>query len=225
MNEETLKNILATTSSICTILQFLSGTITCQKIVKNKSTGDSSSFSFVSGCLSTSLWLRYGFLIQDTSIILVNTIGVSLFFSYIVVFFLYSIKKIHVLRQLLFCLLVLIVVLMKIHRTEETELARNFLGLICVVVTILFFAAPFASLLHVIKVKNTDSLPYHLIVSTFIVSLQWMIYGVLLKDQFIQVPNFLGCVLSGIQLSLFVIYPSSNSKSSGNSKLYSSNVI
>lgn len=219
MNEEVLKNILATTASICTILQFLSGTITCQKIVQNKSTGDISSFPFVSGCLSTSLWLRYGFLIQDTSLILVNTIGVSLFFSYVIVFFLYSIKKTHVLRTLLVGLLILIIILMKLHRTDDIEAARTNLGQICVVVTILFFAAPFVSLLHVMKVKNTESLPYHMIVATFIVSLQWMIYGILLDDKFIQVPNFLGCVLSGIQLSLFLIYPSKGPKS------FSNNVI
>lgn len=55
------------------------------------------------------------------------------------------------------------------------------------IVTILFFAAPFATIIHVMKVRNTESLPYHLIVSTFIVCLQWMVYGVLLKDPFIQV--------------------------------------
>lgn len=53
-----------------------------------------SSFPFVSGCLSTSLWLRYGFLIQDRSLILVNTVGATLFFAYIVTFYLYSIKKV-----------------------------------------------------------------------------------------------------------------------------------
>ena len=64
------------------------------KIARNKSTGDISPFPFISGCLSTSLWLRYGFYIDDSSIILVNTIGASLFFAYVVTFFIYSIKKV-----------------------------------------------------------------------------------------------------------------------------------
>lgn len=66
----------------------------CQKIVKKGSTGDISPLSFLSGFLSVSLWLRYGFLIHDTSIILVNTVGATLFFSYVCVFFIYSIKKV-----------------------------------------------------------------------------------------------------------------------------------
>lgn len=92
-----------------------------------------------------------------------------------------------------------------------------------------FFAAPLASLLHVIRAKNSESLPLPLIAMSFVVSLQWLIYGILISDSFIQVsrlprlaellrqwqifallfqiPNFLGCILSLLQLGLFVIYP------------------
>ncbi|KAJ8932794.1 hypothetical protein NQ314_014498 [Rhamnusium bicolor] len=207
MNEVEFKNLLATTASICTILQFLTGTLVCQKIVQNKSTGDISSFPFVSGCLSTSLWLRYGFMIQDRSLILVNTVGATLFFAYVVTFYLYSIKKTSVIRQFVGCLLFLIVTLLYVHHSENLEIAKPHLGLVCCMVTTLFFAAPLASFLHVVKVKSTESLPFHLIFATFIVSLQWLFYGIVLEDKFIQIPNFLGCVLSAFQLSLFVIYP------------------
>ncbi|CAH1110595.1 unnamed protein product [Psylliodes chrysocephalus] len=207
MNESDFKSILATTASVCTILQFLTGTLTCQKIVQNKSTGDISPFPFVSGCLATSLWLRYGFLIQDSSIILVNTVGSTLFFAYVITFYLYSINKTTVVRQFTGCIFILIIILIHVHNGEDPTKVRTHLGLICSGVTILFFAAPLASLLHVIKVKSTESLPYHLIFSSFIVSLQWLIYGFVLKDTFIQIPNFIGSILSGFQLSLFLIYP------------------
>nr|CAH7742714.1 unnamed protein product [Callosobruchus chinensis] len=166
-----------------------------------------SSLPFVSGCLSTSLWLRYGFLINDTSLILVNTIGATLFFSYVVTFYLYSVRRGAVMQQLMFCMLLLSMVLLYVHRKNDIEEARVHLGLMCSLVTIMFFAAPLASLFHVIRIKSTDSMPYHLILATFVVSLQWFIYGLLLNDKFIQIPNFLGCILSAFQLSLFVIYP------------------
>ncbi|XP_064212766.1 sugar transporter SWEET1 isoform X2 [Tribolium castaneum] len=204
---EDYKNVIATTASISTILQFLSGTLICLKISRNKSTGDISPFPFVSGCLSTSLWLRYGFFIEDHSIILVNTIGVSLFFAYIVTFFMYSIKKSSVLRQVAACASILIATLVYIQHKENFEEAKDSLGIVCCFVTILFFAAPLASLLHVVKVKDTDSLPFPIIMASFIVSMQWLVYGIILEDKFIQIPNFLGCVLSGFQLSLFCIYP------------------
>jgi solute carrier family 50 protein (sugar transporter) len=181
----------------------------CLKIVRNKSSGDISSFPFVSGCLSTSLWLRYGFFINERSIILVNTIGASLFFAYVITFFIYSIKKSIVIRQGVSCCFLLVATLLYVENKENFEEAKKCLGIVCCVVTILFFAAPLASLLHVIKMKNSESLPFPIIFASFVVSMQWLIYGYILKDTFIQIPNFLGCILSAFQLSLFCFYPKS----------------
>lgn len=64
---------------------------------------------------------------------------------------------------------------------------------------------------HVIRAKSTESLPFPVIMASMIVSCQWFVYGCLINDQFIQVPNFMGCVLSGFQLCLFLIYPNKRS--------------
>lgn len=63
-------------------------------------------------------------------------------------------------------------------------------GIMCCIVTVCFFAAPLTSLVHVIRVKNSESLPLPLIATSFFVSLQWLIYGVLISDSFIQVQFF-----------------------------------
>lgn len=60
---------------------------------------------------------------------------------------------------------------------------------------------------HVIRAKSTESLPFPIIVASMVVSFQWFVYGCLLNDFFIQIPNFMGCILSGFQLCLFLIYP------------------
>lgn len=56
------------------------------------------------------------------------------------------------------------------------------------------------------RTNNTDSLPFPIIFTSLIVCCQWFAYGCLLHDLFIQIPNFLGCLLSAFQLSLFLIY-------------------
>ncbi|KAL3269191.1 hypothetical protein HHI36_008274 [Cryptolaemus montrouzieri] len=218
MHEDGLKNFLGVTASISTILQFLTGALVCQKVVQNKSTGDQSALPFISGCLSTSLWLRYGFFIKDTSIILVNTIGAALFFAYVITFAIYSLRKSILFRQFAGCVIFLLSTLVYIQNIESPQIAQRHLGLICTMVTIFFFATPLVSLLHVLKVHSTESLPFPIIFSSFLVSAQWLIYGVLLGDPFIQIPNFLGCVLTGFQLSLFYCY-------SQNTKGYSSELI
>lgn len=84
----------------------------------------------------------------------------------------------------------------------------SYAGLLCCTVTVLFFAAPLTLLFHVVRVKNSESMPFPLIAATLFVSLQWVIYGILVDDTFVVVPNFLGALLSAAQLSLFFIYPS-----------------
>lgn len=58
------------------------------------------------------------------------------------------------------------------------------------------------------KVKSTESLPFPIIMASLVVSSQWFVYGCLINDSFIQIPNFLGCVLSAFQLCFFLIYRS-----------------
>nr|CAD7395639.1 unnamed protein product [Timema cristinae] len=156
------------------------------------------------GC---SLWLRYGFFIRDNSIILVNTFGASLQLAYVITYYLYCVKKSLVCRQMFTACTVLV---------YETDLivAKHRVGLLCCFVTIIFFAAPLTMLAHVIRVKSAETLPFSLILATFVVSAQWFLYGYLLNDFFIQVPNALGTALSGFQLSLFVIYRSDSSATS-----------
>ncbi|XP_046391127.1 sugar transporter SWEET1 [Ischnura elegans] len=204
------KSALATTASISTILQFLSGVLICRKIVRKGTCGDTSCFPFVAGFASCSLWLRYGCLIEDVSLIVVNCVGAFLQLSYVFIYLLYSPKKTTILRQLGAVTLVLFLTLAYVHYESDPHIARTRMGLICCSMTLLFFVAPFSVLTQVIRTKSSESLPFPLIVTTFVVSCQWFTYGVLLNDQFVQIPNAFGCILSALQLSLFVIYPKSN---------------
>ncbi|KAK9873349.1 hypothetical protein WA026_022154 [Henosepilachna vigintioctopunctata] len=218
MYEDALKNFLGVTASVSTILQFLTGVLVCQKIVINKSTGDQSALPFISGCLSTSLWLRYGFFIKDTSVILVNTVGAALFLGYVITFLVYSLRRSVIFRQFTGCAIFLFCTLIYVQNADTPLIAQRHLGLISTVVTVFFFATPLVSLMHVFKVRSTESLPFPIILSSFLVSAQWFVYGILLGDPFMQIPNFLGCVLTGFQLSLFYCF-------SPKSKGYSSELI
>uniref|UniRef100_A0A1L8DEV2 Sugar transporter SWEET n=1 Tax=Nyssomyia neivai TaxID=330878 RepID=A0A1L8DEV2_9DIPT len=202
-----LLDFLSTTTVISTILQFLSGILVCRKCMQRKSTENVSAVPFISGFLSCSLWLKYGLLTNEASVVLVNIVGSCLMFGYTVIFYVLSTNKKVILRQFATVLLVLVSVVAYTQYDVEEPRAIEILGIICCTVTVLFFAAPLTMLLHVIRVKNSDSLPFPMILSSFFVCLQWFIYGVIIKDSFIQIPNFLGCVLTILQLTLFLIYP------------------
>nr|CAD7444026.1 unnamed protein product [Timema bartmani] len=161
-----------------------------------------------------SLWLRYGFFIRDNSLILVNTFGASLQLAYVITYYLYCVKKSLVCRQMFTACTVLVVTLAYSEYETDLLVAKYRVGLLCCFVTIIFFAAPLTMLAHVIRVKSAETLPFSLILATFVVSAQWFLYGFLLNDFFIQVPNALGTALSAFQLSLFVIYRSDSSATS-----------
>ncbi|XP_035730168.1 sugar transporter SWEET1-like [Vespa mandarinia] len=202
-----IKNILATSASICTILQFLAGVLVCRKYIKNGTTGDSSSLAFITCYMSCSLWLRYGLLIGDSFIVLVNIFGTILQVCYVLIFMLYSVKKSVTLRQFAAATCFLAIVYFYVAYETNKEIAAKYIGLISCSVTILFFASPLVMLAHVLRIKNTESLPFPIILASLIVSCQWFVYGYLINDQFIQMPNFMGCILSAFQLSLFCLYP------------------
>ncbi|XP_071445847.1 sugar transporter SWEET1 [Hetaerina americana] len=202
-----LKGVVATTASVSTIFQFLSGVLICRKLVKQGTCGDTSCFPFVVGFVSCSLWLRYGCLIEDVSLTVVNSVGAFLQLSYVVIYLMYSAKKAIIIRQLFAVSLVLFSTLGYVEYESDPDVAKFRMGLICCSMTCLFFIAPFSVLAQVIKNKSAEILPFPLIVTTFVVSCQWFAYGVLLDDQFIQIPNAVGCILSALQLSLFIIFP------------------
>lgn len=83
----------------------------------------------------------------------------------------------------------------------------NTIGLLCCVASIIFCMSPLASLREVYRSKSTEILPFPLILSMFFVGGLWCLYGVIIDNTFIIYPNFLGFIIAGLQLLLFLIYP------------------
>lgn len=67
---------------------------------------------------------------------------------------------------------------------------------------------PMVSLKDVIRDQSTESLPFPLIFVGFLVSFAWLIHGVVLNSMFVILQNLIAVLLSGFQLSFFLIYPS-----------------
>ncbi|XP_054271470.1 sugar transporter SWEET1-like [Macrosteles quadrilineatus] len=201
------KEMIATTASISTILQFLSGALVCNKFVQKGTTSDVSCLQFVAGFLSCGLWLSYGLLIDDSSIVLVNSVGTILFMCYIFIFYTYTLRKNAVVKQVMAVLMVMVSVRLYAYWVSDITVARTHLGLVACSTTIMFFSAPLTNLAYVLRVKSAESLPFPMILMTFLVSFQWFLYGIILENPIIQYPNIVGCLLSLFQLSLFVIYP------------------
>ena len=78
--------------------------------------------------------------------------------------------------------------------------------------SVMYCAAPLASVVTVVRSRSTESLPFYLILATIAMTGSWTLYGFIIEDMFVILPNLLGCLIASGQLLLFVIYQSSNIK-------------
>ncbi|KHJ75479.1 mtN3/saliva family protein [Oesophagostomum dentatum] len=81
------------------------------------------------------------------------------------------------------------------------------LGIVCMTLNIGDFAAPLAGLRVVIRRGATSTLPLPLCIANFLVSSEWFLYGLLVRDVYLITPNGIGSFLALCQLFLFVILP------------------
>lgn len=201
-------DVVAWSALICTILQFLSGVLICIQIRTKGSTNDVSPVPFLAGIVSCSLWLKYGILQYDHTLITVNTIGLLLQIAYTIFYYWSTISKAVIHQQLFITSVILFPILTYLKFfVDDLADASNKAGLLACCAGVIFCASPLGGVFTVFKTKSTECLPFPLIFATFVVSLLWFFYGYLLDDPFIQVPNFLGSCIAGVQLMLFVMYP------------------
>ncbi|OIW11607.1 hypothetical protein TanjilG_15301 [Lupinus angustifolius] len=58
----------------------------------------------------------------------------------------------------------------------------------------------------VIQTKSVEFMPFHLSLSTFLMSTSFFLYGLLNDDPFIYTPNGIGTILAIVQLILYFYY-------------------
>ncbi|XP_013420838.1 sugar transporter SWEET1 isoform X3 [Lingula anatina] len=263
----TLKVVVQWTATLFTFVAFLAGIHSAHKIVKQGNTHEVSLVPYLSFFVGAVVWLKYGTLIHDPTIILVNIVGLCFQTVYIFIYYIYSLQKHFIYKQFAFaaavvvptlvyakylasslakatqvvglvgCMLslcsycsplatlstvymqfaaalaIILPMLAYCHYVAPTTaVAANVVGLIGSGLSIATFASPLATLRTVLKNKSTDSMSFPLVAVNFLVALQWALYGYLLKDKNILIPNTLGCAIAGVQVLLFVVYPPWKSK-------------
>lgn len=188
-----------------TYASFLSGAKVCHIIYTQKCCAKLSPMPFLAGLNCTVLWLRYGFIANEWEIIAVNVIGITCQIVYLAFFVIYSTHKTRLLKQLL----TLVVFLLTLFWLIEHSIDPLFLsGSIASLGSLIACASPLATIQDVLKTKCVASLPFPIIASSCVVSLSWLTFGYLKEDNFIIFSNIVALGISGAQLVLFAIYPS-----------------
>lgn len=93
-------------------------------------------------------------------------------------------------------------------RTEDDiKVAQVRMGWLTATMAVAYSSAPLACINHVCQTKTTESLPFYLIIANFLVTGQWTLYGLMIDDMFVTIPNLLGCMAASAQLCLYLCFP------------------
>ncbi|XP_075237337.1 sugar transporter SWEET1 [Lycorma delicatula] len=214
---EEYKEIVASVAGITTIAQFFSPVFICKDIVQKGSTKDIDPMPFIGGMVMSVLMLQHGLILNDPAMIPVNIFGFVLNFIYFLVYYSYSNER-DSLHGKVSKGVALVAVLLGYVRWEYEENVEFRFGIIVTMLMLALVGAPLLHLGEIIKTKSTAGLPFPLILSGTVVTFLWLLYGIIIKNIFIQVQNVVAFTLCATQLALFAIYPSKSKDDEKNAK-------
>ncbi|VDK66343.1 unnamed protein product [Onchocerca ochengi] len=201
---------LSTLAVGTTVCLFLTGFEICWRIKSQGTTDGISSAPFHMGFLSGQLWLQYGLLRNDKTVVCVNSVAALLYLFYLFYYFLmapYATKN-----RCIRLIFLEVIFLMSTHYYIHyyglpVEIVRSRLGMCCVIFNILTVAAPLEALREVLRTRCTETMPLPLCCLTLLVTTEWLLYGILIDDIYIKVPNAIASVIAVAQLLPFFYFP------------------
>jgi len=207
-NNASLTLLVDKICTISTIGLFLTGIQICNRIYRMRTTGDISGFPFVATLVNCTLWLLYGYSANISTIVIVNFIGASLQLTYALVYLRYTPDRTSYFRLIGSAVIFLAIMSFYLqYVVSDRKTAAFQAGIVASIATVIMFGSPLASLRDVILKQSTEALSLPLCFANLIVPIEWVLYGILINDKFVQVPNFLGAILGFVQVSLFYKYP------------------
>lgn len=212
---EEWKDFIGNCATVFTIIMFLVGIQVCAGFVKNKTTGETSCMTFLVGVVMTFVWFNYGKLVSDNTLQTVNGTGLVLQTLYTFCFYNFTPVKIQTGKKIFLTLLVVILVQVYIYNEVSLETAQLRIGMVGASMSVAYCSAPLASIQNVLKTKSTEALPFYLILATVMVTGLWSVYGHIIHDSFVKIPNMIGFLAAVFQLSLFYFFPNNAYKNQG----------
>jgi len=151
-------------------------------------------------------WYIYGDMIFSDQVKICNCIGVIISICLISIYLVYEIRK-YTLDAILNALIIITGSYATYRGLTIVVDDDAIIGKICNVTAIIVFLNTMYLIYKVIREKNNYILIpiYSVWISLFAYGL-WVIYGIIIKDVYLMIPNVIGIVLSIIQICIYIIF-------------------
>ncbi|KAL6659645.1 hypothetical protein ACP70R_002474 [Stipagrostis hirtigluma subsp. patula] len=196
--------------NIISFMTYLAPLPTFYRIYKNKSTEGFQSVPYVVALFSAMLWIYYALLKSDECLLItINSAGCVIETLYIVVYLvfapkngrLFTAKILLLLNVGVFGLILLLTLLL-----SAGEKRVVLLGWVCVGFSVCVFVAPLSIIRQVVRTRSVEYMPFSLSLSLTVSAVVWFLYGLLIRDKYVALPNVLGFTFGVIQMGLYALY-------------------
>ncbi|KAK4362736.1 hypothetical protein RND71_017977 [Anisodus tanguticus] len=187
--------------NIFSFMVFIAPVPTFYRIIKKKTSEGFHSLPYVVGLFSAMLWIYYAMV--KTNVILLVTINSFGIFAEII----YVMKSLGLVLLLNVGAFGLIIVLTQFLCKGPKR--AEVIGWICMAFSISVFVAPLSVMGRVIRTKSVEFMPFNLTLTLAFSAVMWFMYGLLLRDVYVAVPNIAGMLLGVLQMVLYGIYRNS----------------
>jgi len=167
---------------------------------------DITPFPLLSMCISCLLWVTYGVIVEDTVLVVTNTIGFAASCYYNWLFYRLTDKKEEFISKCSITLVIYILSLGIILFIVPAHNVVRFLGSVCAIGGVVMFGSPLINIKQVLEKQNADSIQLIVAIASTSCSFTWFTYGYLISSSAIYFPNFLGFCLGAFQLVLKYIF-------------------
>ncbi|RCV18652.1 hypothetical protein SEVIR_3G332800v4 [Setaria viridis] len=196
--------------NVISFMTFLAPIPTFYRIYKSKSTEGFQSVPYVVALFSAMLWIFYA-LIKSNEVLLItiNVAGFVIESIYVILYFVYADKKARWFTAKIMLGLnvgffgaILLFTLLVFHGDKRIVT----LGWICVAFSVGVFVAPLSIIKRVIQTRSVEYMPFSLSLTLTLSAVVWFLYGLLIKDKYVALPNILGFTFGVVQMVLYVFY-------------------
>lgn len=208
VDTESFKWLISWLATVSTIGLFLSGISLCLKVRKQGDTKDVTMVPFLITSANCAFWLRYGIIRDDSTLVVVNATGLFLETIYLTYYYSFTgISSRRTVTKQIFAFYAIFSILFYVanYMSSSPLITIGYIGS-CTAMGV--YAAPLATVAKVIQLKSSEFMSFPLSAVGLIVSIEWWLYGMLIADKFVYVPNVIGVFLGIFQIALFVKFPS-----------------
>ncbi|CAN6372069.1 unnamed protein product [Urochloa humidicola] len=196
--------------NVISFMTYLAPLPTFYRIYKNKSTEGFQSVPYVVALFSAMLWIYYALIKSNECLLItVNSAGCVIETIYIVIYLIYAPKKAKLFTVKILLLLnvgvfgLILLLTLLLFAGQHRVVA---LGWVCVGFSVSVFVAPLSIIGKVVRTRSVEFMPFSLSLSLTVSAVVWFLYGLLIKDKYVALPNVLGFTFGVIQMGLYAIY-------------------